>query len=94
MKKKSSTNGTAKRTVKVEKSVSSESDVISGPPKAYPPGISNPAKRALNNIGVTRLSELTTHREEDLAGLHGMGPTGIKALKAALKLQGKSFRTR
>lgn len=75
------------------KSDSAPSDVIAGPPKANPPGISNPAKRALQNIGITKISELTKHREDDLAALHGMGPTGIKALKAALKAQGKTFRS-
>ena len=68
------------------------SDNLAGPPKANPPGLSNPAMRALKNIGITKLSELTQHREEEIARLHGMGPTGLKALHAALKSQGKSFR--
>ena len=85
---KAATKSAAKGAAKAD---ARESDLIAGPPKANPPGLSNPAKRALNNIGVTRLSELTRHREEDLTQLHGLGPTGIKALKAALKSQGKSF---
>lgn len=71
---------------------SSTDDTISGPPTAFPPGMSNPATRALRSIGVTKVSELVGHREADVAALHGMGPTGVKALKAALKAQGKSFR--
>lgn len=70
----------------------STDDTISGPPTAFPPGMSNPATRALRSIGVTRVSELIAHREADVAALHGMGPSGVKALKTALKAQGKSFR--
>ena len=90
MKKKTPATGGTKRATKTD---SDASDLIAGPPKANPPGLSNPAKRALLSSGVTRISELTKHREDDLAALHGMGPTGIKALKAALKSQGKSFRS-
>jgi hypothetical protein len=68
------------------------SDVLAGSPNAYPPGFSNPATRALQNIGITRLSQLTTMRENDIAALHGMGPKGVKVLNAALQAQGKSFR--
>jgi hypothetical protein len=68
-------------------------DVIAGPPKANPKGMSNPATRALATIGVTRISQLVAHTERDIADLHGMGPSGIKALKAALLKMGLGFRT-
>jgi hypothetical protein len=68
------------------------SDTLAGAPAANPPGFSNPATRALRAIGVTRLAQLTEHRESDIAALHGVGPKGVEVLKAALKAQGKSFR--
>lgn len=68
------------------------SDILAGSPAANPPGFSNPATRALRNIGVTRLSQLTEHRESDVAGVHGVGPKGVKVLKAALTAQGLSLR--
>ncbi|MGV3709357.1 MAG: DNA-binding protein [Gemmatimonas sp.] len=68
-------------------------DVIAGPPKANPKGMSNPATRALATIGVTRISQLVAHSEREIADLHGMGPSGIKALKAALRGMGLSFKT-
>lgn len=80
----------AKTTAKTASVV--DADIVSGPPSANPPGISNPALRALRAIGVTRVSQLTAHREEDVAALHGMGPKGVIALKAALKAQGKGFK--
>lgn len=78
---------------KSPKATANTDDVIAGPPGANPPGLSNPAVRALHHIGITRVSELAKHRESDIAALHGMGPKGIVVLKAALKAQGKSFRS-
>lgn len=87
---------TAKKTTKPARKATKaattvDADLITGPPSANPPGFSNPALRALKAIGVTRISQLTAHRESDVAALHGMGPKGVTALKAALKARGKSF---
>jgi hypothetical protein len=57
----------------------------------FPPGLSQPALRALFGAGYTRLRQLTQATEKEIAGLHGMGPKGIRLLKAALEAQGKSF---
>ena len=56
------------------------------------PRIGAPATRALTSAGITRLSQLTDHRAEELLKLHGMGPRAIKILRQALADQGLSFR--
>jgi hypothetical protein len=57
------------------------------------PRIGAPATRALTSVGITRLSQLTDHRAEELLKLHGMGPRAIKILRQALADQGLSFRS-
>ena len=57
----------------------------------FPPGLSQPALRALFGAGYTRLAQLTKATEKEIANLHGMGPKGIRMLKAALAAKGKSF---
>ena len=44
------------------------------------PNIGQPALRALEVVGVTRLEHLVTWREADIAALHGMGPKGVRLL--------------
>ena len=56
------------------------------------PKIGAPATRALASIGVTRLSQVASHRAEELLALHGVGPRAIKLLQDALDDQGRSFR--
>jgi len=48
-------------------------------------GLSAPARRALANAGIVKLKDLTRWSEVDLLRLHGMGPTAIPVLRAALK---------
>src|SRR5690349_22254227 len=55
------------------------------------PKLSAPARRALSSAGYTRLDQLTQVSESDLSKLHGMGPTAINALRAALDERGLSF---
>jgi hypothetical protein len=59
----------------------------------FPRGVSKPAQRALASAGYTRLDQLATARERDLATLHGMGPKALKILKETLKQKGKAFRS-
>ena len=56
------------------------------------PKISGPANAALSVAGITRLEQLTEKTEAEVAQLHGMGPKGIKILRAALAEKGLSFR--
>jgi hypothetical protein len=51
-----------------------------------------PATRALTSVGITRLSQLTDHRAQELLKLYGMGPRAIKILRQALADRGLSFR--
>jgi hypothetical protein len=57
----------------------------------FPPGLSQPALRALFHAGYKRLNQLTKVTEKEIADLHGMGPKGIRMLKEGLAAKGKSF---
>lgn len=56
------------------------------------PKTSRPAERALATIEVFDLEALTRHTEREVAGLHGMGPKGVRILKAALADRGLAFK--
>ena len=56
------------------------------------PAIGAPATRALAGAGLTRLSQLTEHREADVSALHGVGPEAVRLLREALAQRGLSFR--
>jgi mannose-6-phosphate isomerase-like protein (cupin superfamily) len=57
------------------------------------PKLPAPARRALSGAGFTRLDQLTQVSESNLSKLHGIGPTAIKALRAALDRRGLAFKT-
>lgn len=57
------------------------------------PKLSAPARRALSAAGYTRLEQLAQASEAELEKLHGMGPTAIDALAAALRERGLAFRS-
>ena len=61
------------------------------PESGLPSRLSKPAQRALASAGYTRLDQLTTIRESDLAKLHGMGPKALQQLREALAERGASF---
>lgn len=54
--------------------------------------LSAPAKRALQNKGITTLRRLASHSEKEILNLHGMGPSSIPKLKTVLKQAGLSFK--
>lgn len=56
------------------------------------PNLGGPAQRALFNAGLTSISKLSKAKEQDVANLHGMGPSTMKVLKQTLKKQGKTFK--
>lgn len=56
--------------------------------EGFPPGVAQPALRALAAAGYTRLDQLARIREEDLAKLHGIGPKAIRLIREALKTRG------
>jgi hypothetical protein len=56
-----------------------------------PAGLSQPALRALDLAGYTRLEQFTTVTEADLLKLHGLGPKTIRILRSALERRGLAF---
>ncbi len=61
--------------------------------KDFPEKLSAPALRALHNAKIFKLSDLTKKTKEQIADLHGMGPSGVRMLTAALKSKKLSFKT-
>jgi len=57
------------------------------------PKVSKPAERALAAAGYTRLEQLAEVREKDIAALHGVGPTVLVRLRAALSEHGMQFKS-
>jgi hypothetical protein len=62
--------------------------------RAFPPGLSGPALRALDRAGVRTVADLARWSEAELAALHGMGPKALDALGAALTASGRQFRAK
>jgi hypothetical protein len=57
-----------------------------------PAGLSAPARRALARAGIVSLRTLSTYSERNILQLHGVGPSSIPKLKAALVSAGLSFK--
>ena len=55
-------------------------------------GLAAPARRALVDAGLTKLTQLSQWTRADLALLHGMGPNALMKIDDALKISGFSFR--
>lgn len=51
-----------------------------------------PARRALENIHVNNLHELSSYSEKEILALHGMGKSSIPKLKELLSEKGLSFK--
>ncbi len=51
-----------------------------------------PARRALENAGISSLLALSKRSEKEILALHGMGASSIPKLQKALALQGLSFK--
>ena len=56
--------------------------------------LSAPARRALENAGITKIEQLAEKTEKDILQLHGMGPASMPILKAALEEVGLCFKNR
>lgn len=56
------------------------------------PKLSKPAHRALEHAGILKLTDLAQWTEKDLLSLHGIGPSAIPPLKAAMKKAGVAFK--
>lgn len=51
-----------------------------------------PARRALENKGITTLTDLSRFTEAQILHLHGIGPSSIPKLRMALKTNGLAFK--
>lgn len=58
----------------------------------FPETLSSPALRALLNAKIRTLSQLSKHTKEEVLALHGVGPSTIPKLKAALTAKGLAFK--
>jgi predicted RecB family nuclease len=54
--------------------------------------ISAPARRALENAGITTLEKLSQYSETELLAMHGIGPSTIPKLQNALQSTGLTFK--
>lgn len=54
--------------------------------------LSAPARRALENNGITTLDELSKHSEKEILQFHGMGPASLPKLRDALEKNGLFFK--
>ncbi len=61
------------------------------PTNDFPPGLAQPALRALRAAGYTRLEQFTSITEAELLKLHGMGPKALGLIRSALQARGLSF---
>ncbi|MCE6987611.1 RNA polymerase alpha subunit C-terminal domain-containing protein [Dyadobacter sp. CY323] len=53
--------------------------------------LANPARRALENNGVSTLNQLSRLTEKEVLKFHGMGPASMPVLKNALEKAGLAF---
>lgn len=53
--------------------------------------VSAPARRGLESAGILTLERLSEFSEQEVLRLHGVGPSAIPKLKAALQREGLTF---
>ena len=61
------------------------------PASGFLSNLSAPARRALENAGITKIEQLAKKTEKEILKLHGMGPGSIPKLRAALEEKGLKF---
>src|SRR4051812_14840592 len=54
--------------------------------------LSAPARRALENNGITSLQQLSNFSEKEILKFHGMGPASLPKLRTALQTNGLTFK--
>jgi hypothetical protein len=54
--------------------------------------LSAPARRALENAGIKTEKQLANKTQEEILSLHGIGPSALPKLQAALSTKGLSFK--
>jgi predicted flap endonuclease-1-like 5' DNA nuclease len=61
------------------------------PQSKLPPGLGQPAQRALAGAGIQSLDQLTHFSEAEIKRLHGIGPNALDKLRQALSDNGLAF---
>ena len=56
------------------------------------PFLSAPAQRALEREGIHTLTQLAQYTEKGILALHGVGPSSLPKMRAALKKEKLAFR--
>ena len=56
-----------------------------------PPGLAQPALRALAGAGIQNLEQLADHTETEIRQLHGIGPNALEKLRRALAEKDLAF---
>ncbi len=62
------------------------------PASAFLSLLSAPARRALENAGITSIKKLASYSEKDLLALHGFGKASIPVLREVLQKEGLDFK--
>jgi DNA-directed RNA polymerase alpha subunit len=55
--------------------------------------LSAPARRALENNGITSVQQLSTFNEKEILKFHGLGPASLPKLRTALQTSGLTFKS-
>jgi len=56
--------------------------------------LASPARRALENNGITNLQHLSKYSEAEVLKFHGMGKSSIPKLREALAQEGLTFKNK
>ncbi len=62
------------------------------PADGFMAALAAPARRALENAGLTTLGRLSRRTQAQVRELHGMGPNAIDKLRASLAKEGLAFK--
>jgi uncharacterized protein YdhG (YjbR/CyaY superfamily) len=83
----------AKLITKIVKDRANENRLVSKPsPAGIPAKIGAPALRALAVAKITSLADLASYSQVEILALHGIGPSALPLLRAALHKVGLEFR--
>lgn len=53
--------------------------------------LAKPAQRAIQNLGVTTIEDLTKYSEKEILELHGIGKNAMNSIKLTLNESGLTF---
>ena len=78
---------------KIVKDRAKENRLVAKPlPAGLPEKLSAPVKRALAMAEITSLETLASYSEKEILALHGIGPSALPMLRAALQTVSLAFR--